>query len=314
MTVRRVATCWRHTYSWILRPLVSDLTYTTEDASPEPSHLLSDVFEPVYLFRIAALAALYYGSARLGFALEFAGPVAAIVWLPVGVGIASLYLFGLRLWPGVLIGDLLANNYGAIPLAVNLGQTAGNLLEIVVATILLRRLTRGRPPLATVGNLAWMVTAFAVGTLVSATVGSICLRLNGVIDDRRDAQRLADVVARRRHRRPGGRAARARLALPTDAGRVAGPADRGRGRAGGGGRADRARAARRPPADLHRVPGADPGGAALRPARRDARHRHRRRADGVEHDATPTGPSTSTRSPGACSAPSCSSPSRPCRR
>src|SRR5436189_4883441 len=37
-----------------------------------------------YLFEISLLASLYYGSAKLGYALEFAGPVAAIVWLPVG--------------------------------------------------------------------------------------------------------------------------------------------------------------------------------------------------------------------------------------
>src|SRR5262249_25815261 len=161
---------------------VSDLTYTsTEDASAESSHLLGDAFNPAYLLRIGALAAAYYGSAKLGFSLEFAGPVAAIVWLPVGVGIASLYLFGLRLWPGVLIGDLLANDYSALPLGVTLGQTTGNLLEMVLATMLLRRLTRGRPPLASVAGVAWMVVAITIGTVVSATVGSLCLRLNGVI-------------------------------------------------------------------------------------------------------------------------------------
>src|SRR6185503_6220254 len=49
-----------------------------------------------YPVGIAVLAGLYYGSARLGYELEFAGPVAAIVWLPAGVGIAFLYLGGLR--------------------------------------------------------------------------------------------------------------------------------------------------------------------------------------------------------------------------
>ena len=47
--------------------------------------------------------------------MEFAGPVAAIVWLPVGVAIAFLYLGGLGLWPGVLVGDLLVNDYSALP-------------------------------------------------------------------------------------------------------------------------------------------------------------------------------------------------------
>ena len=36
-----------------------------------------------YLAGVAALAVLYYGAAQVGYALDFAGPVAAIVWLPV---------------------------------------------------------------------------------------------------------------------------------------------------------------------------------------------------------------------------------------
>src|SRR6059058_1661923 len=64
---------------------------------------------------VLALACLYRGAAEVGFALQFAGPVAAIVWLPVGVGIAFLYLGGLSYWPGVLLGDLLANDYMALP-------------------------------------------------------------------------------------------------------------------------------------------------------------------------------------------------------
>src|SRR5437667_6472647 len=91
---------------------------------------------------VVALVAVYYGAAKLGYALSFAGPVAAIVWLPVGVGISFLYIGGLGLWPGVLVGDLLANNYSALPWGAALGQTCGNLLEVVTATLLLRRLVR----------------------------------------------------------------------------------------------------------------------------------------------------------------------------
>src|SRR4051794_2781658 len=95
---------------------------------------------------VIVLALAYRGIAEVGYALQFAGPVAAIVWLPVGVGIAFLYRFGLRFWPGVLIGDLLANDYGHLPLGSAVGQTAGNVLEVIVATVLLMRLVpRGEP-------------------------------------------------------------------------------------------------------------------------------------------------------------------------
>src|SRR4051794_22395359 len=68
-----------------------------------------------YLAGVIGLAAAYYGAAKVGYELEFSGPVAAIVWLPAGVAIAALSVGGLRFWPGVLIGDLLANDYSTLP-------------------------------------------------------------------------------------------------------------------------------------------------------------------------------------------------------
>jgi signal transduction histidine kinase len=133
------------------------------------------------LLGIASLAVLYRGAAEIGYALQIAGPVAAIVWLPVGIGVAFLYLCGLRFWPGVLIGDLLANDYVLLPLGSALGQTAGNLLEVVLITLLLRRLIPSRDPLGSVRELGLMLIAIVAGTTVSATVGSLSLWLGDVV-------------------------------------------------------------------------------------------------------------------------------------
>ncbi len=130
---------------------------------------------------MVSLAGLYYATAKMGYLLEFAGPVAAILWLPVGVGIAFLYLGGLRYWPGVLIGDLFANNYMALPVGAALGQTCGNMLEVLLATVLLRRLVRRGSPLDSVGGVGWLVVAIAAGTALSATVGALSLLLGDVI-------------------------------------------------------------------------------------------------------------------------------------
>jgi signal transduction histidine kinase len=130
---------------------------------------------------VLVLAGLYYGSAKLGFELQFAGPVAAIVWFPAGVGIAFLYLGGLAFWPGVLIGDLLANDYQALPFGSALGQTVGNMLEVIVAVVLLRRLVPRGSPLDTVPGLGRMLAAIAVGTAVSATVGALSLWAGEVV-------------------------------------------------------------------------------------------------------------------------------------
>jgi signal transduction histidine kinase len=134
-----------------------------------------------YAGGVVGLAGLYYAGAKTGYLLEFSGPVAAIVWLPVGVGMAFLYLGGIAYWPGVLIGDLLANDYGVLPFGSALGQTCGNVLEVVIATLLLRRLVRHDSPLATVRGVGVMAVAIAAGAAVSATIGATSLLSGSVI-------------------------------------------------------------------------------------------------------------------------------------
>ena len=134
-----------------------------------------------FLLEVGLLAALYYGSAKLGYELGFSGPVAAIVWLPVGVGIAYLYRRGLVFWPGVLLGDLLANDYTRLPLGTALAQTVGNVLEVVLAAYLLRRAARSGYLLGRVDGLVRLLPPLALATMVSATVGTLASRVGGVI-------------------------------------------------------------------------------------------------------------------------------------
>src|SRR6478672_6800537 len=81
---------------------------------------------PRYVVGIVALAAAYYGAAKAGQSLQYTASVSAI-WPPAGVGIAALYLFGLRWWPGVLLGDLVVNiellvGHHSLPAAALVGQ------------------------------------------------------------------------------------------------------------------------------------------------------------------------------------------------
>ena len=135
-----------------------------------------------YPLGIALLTGLYYGAARLGLALEFSGPVAALVWLPVGVGIAFLYLYGLRYWPGLVIGDLLINDYTSLPIGSAVGQTVGNVVEVVLAAWLIQRLVPDGRPLGGVRPLTRLLLILGLGTAVSATIGLLSLRLGGVVE------------------------------------------------------------------------------------------------------------------------------------
>jgi len=91
--------------------VVPELAVGEEQRFPRASNALSALLARAPLaLGIVILAAAYYGAAKIGYALEFSGPVAAVVWLPVGVGISFLYFGGISLWPGLLLDDILAND------------------------------------------------------------------------------------------------------------------------------------------------------------------------------------------------------------
>jgi signal transduction histidine kinase len=139
-----------------------------------------------YAAGVLVLAASYYGAAKLGQTLRYTASVSAI-WPPAGLGIAALYLWGLRWWPGVLLGELVINGEllfgnGALPLGSLIGQQTGNMAEIVVGALLLRRLIGPRAKLDRVEQVGGMLGALTAATAISATVGTVSMLAGGVIE------------------------------------------------------------------------------------------------------------------------------------
>src|SRR5215218_1457374 len=97
----------------------------------------------VYAGTVALVAGAYYLAGRAGLELAYLDGAVAAMWPPAGLGLAVLFLYGIRLWPGIVIGDLLLGDFST-PLGTVLGQTVGNTLAVVVAAMLLGRLTGGR--------------------------------------------------------------------------------------------------------------------------------------------------------------------------
>jgi integral membrane sensor domain MASE1 len=138
------------------------------------------------LLGFVALGALYFGAAELGQTLRYTASVSA-VWPPVGLGIAALYTFGLRWWPGIFFGELLVNGqllleHAHPPVGSVMGQWAGNMAEVIVGAWLLRRLIGSRARLDSAAQVGGMLVAVGTATCISATVGTISMLAGGVID------------------------------------------------------------------------------------------------------------------------------------
>jgi signal transduction histidine kinase len=136
---------------------------------------------------VVLLAALYYGAAKLGQTLRYTASVSAI-WPPAGLGIAALYLWGIRWWPGVLLGELVVNGElflgdSTFPIGSLLGQQAGNTAEIIVGALLLRRLIGPNAAMDRVEQVGGMLVALGVATAISATAGTVSMIAGGVVDE-----------------------------------------------------------------------------------------------------------------------------------
>jgi signal transduction histidine kinase len=134
----------------------------------------------LYVASLAVVVLLYYGAGRIGLELAYLNGAVAALWPPAGLGLAVLFLYGVRLWPAIVIGDLWLGDFST-PLGTVLAQTVGNTVAVVVAALLLRRLTSGRGGLERVADVLAFVACALVAAVVSAAFGPLSLRLGHVI-------------------------------------------------------------------------------------------------------------------------------------
>jgi signal transduction histidine kinase len=138
-----------------------------------------------YLAGVLALAFAYVAVAKGAQALHYTASVSAI-WPPAGLGIAALYLAGIRWWPGIFLGELVINgelfaSHNGLPVGSLIGQQTGNMAEIIVGALLVRRLIGKRAALDRTDQVGGMLLALGTATLISATVGTISILAGGVI-------------------------------------------------------------------------------------------------------------------------------------
>src|SRR5215470_11994189 len=125
-----------------------------------------------------AVAAVYYGSARLGLSLAFLNANVSPVWPPTGVAIAAVLGLGYRVLPAVLLGAFLANLRSGLSIATAAAIAIGNTLEAAAAAYLLRRFVGIKSPFnRAIDVLKFALIAAVLSTTISATIGnfSLCL-------------------------------------------------------------------------------------------------------------------------------------------
>ncbi len=128
---------------------------------------------------VALNVAVMLACALTGYAgLQIAaiGQSVTLFWAPAGIAFAALWLGGVRLVSGVLLGALLVNivAIGAVPLALLVA--VGNTLAPLVATLVLQRHAARYSQAGELARVLWFIfIAVLAATTLSATVGTLAV-------------------------------------------------------------------------------------------------------------------------------------------
>ncbi len=136
----------------------------------------------VHLWLLApGLTAVYFMAGKLGLGLAYLHASASPVWPPTGIALAVVLLFGLRVWPAILVGAFLVNLTTAGNVETSIAIACGNTLEALLGAWLVNRYAGGatafhRPRTA----IRFTFLAAVLATMVSATIGVLSLWLAGL--------------------------------------------------------------------------------------------------------------------------------------
>ncbi|WP_447977257.1 MASE1 domain-containing protein [Candidatus Nitrospira bockiana] len=124
---------------------------------------------------ILLVAVAYVVLGKLGLLLATAHPVASPIWPATGLALCVLLLGGSSLWPGIFLGAFVVNATSLASMIPALTIAAGNTLEALAASFLIRRFTRRAQRFVDPQELFTFAAATALATSLGATVGTTSL-------------------------------------------------------------------------------------------------------------------------------------------
>ncbi len=135
---------------------------------------------PPWLLECLLFGALYGAAARLGLAYSSIAPNVTLIWAPTGISLFVCLRWGPRLWPGIVVGDLIANAGTGASLAAVLGISVGNIAQTVLCLLALRHVGFDQN-LARVRDAVALLLLGTAGAAISACIGPGALWLDGMV-------------------------------------------------------------------------------------------------------------------------------------
>ena len=130
--------------------------------------------------RVAILALVYFVTAKMGLALALVGSTVTLFWAPSGIALASLFVCGRRVWPGIFLGAFFVNVNADLPLSAAIGIAVGSTLAALAGVMLLSRKSEFNPHLVSVPDvLRLLIFGALISTTINAASGAFWLAWTG---------------------------------------------------------------------------------------------------------------------------------------
>lgn len=136
--------------------------------------------ERYHIRRFLVILVAYFITGFVGLQLQYHGTNQSMVWLPPGIGLAFLTLWGWRYFPAVFLGSVLTTIPAGIPAmaAVPIGVTST--ISIVIPAIILSRYFRADLLSGFKGLIAFLLIGVTAMPIFSALLGTGMAYVNGL--------------------------------------------------------------------------------------------------------------------------------------
>jgi signal transduction histidine kinase len=132
-----------------------------------------------YLFRGTALTVAYVVLGKVSVLFDTKEGLAP-AWIPAGVCLAVLFIYGIEYWPAVFLGSFFIDAWNTGSPVVALVTATGGTIEIVAAVYLLKKL-RFNKSLARLTDITSLLLVATSTAVISASLGSLGLYLGGLV-------------------------------------------------------------------------------------------------------------------------------------
>lgn len=134
------------------------------------------------LLVLVLLPIIHYGVVQVTQSLSFDDNGVVVIWPSTGLYLAAVLIWGYRVWPGILLSELIVNPilYGNIPVSISLSFI--DLVDPLLTAFLIQQFIRQKGFLDRISGIFKFIGCLMISPTLTSTLGASVLCLAGFAD------------------------------------------------------------------------------------------------------------------------------------